>query len=687
MTAFVVARVFLAAALLLGIAGPGVWGTGGLTQETGAAPAAPTQVAARGAPLLQAAPCDARCETRLVVLKEQVDLRGSFGRSRADRQRNLVAALRAKAEATQRPLLIFLVARAKAGLVASITPLWVQNAVLVYGVPEVFDELMRRPDVAAIISESTIGGPEVPIPGPATSQVQATTAVEPNIALINAPALWELGLHGEGIVVASMDTGVDVTHPELAARYRGGANSWYDPYGQHPSGPVDRNGHGTWSMGVMVGGSESGAAIGVAPGAQWIAVKMFNDRNQASTSAIHLGYQWLLDPDDDPATPDAPDVVNNSWTYGAPGCDLEFQPDLAALAAAGITPVFAAGNFGPGDATDASPSNNPSALPVGATDNAGAIYSDSSRGPTSCGGASHTFPDLVAPGVDTLTTDLYGLYTRVTGTSFAAPHVSGALALLLDAYPDLTVDQQRQALLDTSHDLGPAGPDNAFGAGLLDVLAAYNSLAGASSAIFADGFESGDFGPWTAAQTDGGRLTITSTAALSGTQGLRARLDGGAPVYVSDSTPAAERDYNARFYYSPAGAMLPRGLPHALFAAFDGSGQAIVRVEVQSMSRKVQVRAVAQSSGADVGTPWTTISSTKHALEIGWAAASSEAGSDGRLTFYIDGMARTTLGDLATGGSRIEEARLGPYAGTPSATWGDEYFDEFSSTRGEVIGP
>ena len=90
--------------------------------------------------------------------------------------------------------------------------------------------------------------------------------------------------------------------------WRGGSNSWYDPYGQHPAVPTDMSGHGTWTMGVMVGGDAGGTSLGVAPEAQWISVKIFNDQGGATATAIHLGFQWLLDPDGDPATPDAPDV-------------------------------------------------------------------------------------------------------------------------------------------------------------------------------------------------------------------------------------------------------------------------------------------------------------------------------------------------------------------------------------------
>ena len=111
-----------------------------------------------------------------------------------------------------------------------------------------------------------------------------------------------------------MDTGVDYLHPDLAQRWRGGPNSWYDPNGEHAT-PYDHTGHGTQVMGIMVGGDAGGASIGVAPGARWISVKIFNDAGYSSISIIHEGFQWLMDPDGNPDTNDAPDVINNSWGY------------------------------------------------------------------------------------------------------------------------------------------------------------------------------------------------------------------------------------------------------------------------------------------------------------------------------------------------------------------------------------
>jgi subtilisin family serine protease len=404
----------------------------------------------------------------IVVLKDQVDPGGIKEPGRHRRRAALERALRARADSGQRGLLSLLRARRSQGLVSAVTPLWIVNGVAVTATRSVLSELAARPEVRAVRPDLKIQAPVL-----TTSGVPA----EPNLTRVSAPALWDLGYRGQGVVVASLDTGVDATHPDLAGRYRGGANSWYDPNGEHPSTPIDVSGHGTATMGVMVGGDAGGTAVGMAPDAKWIAAKIFNDRGTATASGIHLAMQWLLDPDGNPDTADAPDVVNNSWTGSAGGCTLDFQPDLRNLRAAGILPVFAAGNFGPTAGSVYSPANNAEAFAVGATDNADALDPSSGRGPSPC--ASAAAPRLTAPGVNIRTTDLYGQYVIASGTSLSAPHAAGALALLFSAYPDLDVDRQAAALQNGAADLGVAGLDNDYGYGRLNALAAYQWLASA----------------------------------------------------------------------------------------------------------------------------------------------------------------------------------------------------------------
>jgi serine protease AprX len=402
------------------------------------------------------------------------------------RRFKIVQALKDKAERTQGSLRAFLEGRGS----TRIKPLWITNAIAATVPSWVISELERLPEVESIELDAVI---EAPI------TTYGTTALpEWNLSAIKAPALWALGYTGKGVVVANLDTGVDIHHPDLKDKWRGGTNSWFNPYADPSNAlfcgrshrcapcerssetPCDADGHGTATMGIMVGGTAGGTAIGVAPEAQWIAVKVFNDAGNSATSIIHQGFQWLLDPDGHSSTNDAPDVVNASWaSNNVNGCDLTFQPDFEALKAAGIAVVFAAGNEGPSPSTSVSPANTPGAFAVGAVDQSLIIASFSSRGPSACDAT--IFPEVVAPGANIRTSDLTGggtvpdSYSFVDGTSFSAPHAAGAMALLLSAFPNLTVSELEVSLQRTALDLGGMGADNTYGAGLIDLLEAYQA--------------------------------------------------------------------------------------------------------------------------------------------------------------------------------------------------------------------
>lgn len=303
----------------------------------------------------------------------------------------------------------------------------------------------------------------------AAPQVAATPAAAVagwNVAAVHAPGLWARGHTGHGIVVATMDTGADLDHPALRRKWRGGTNSWFDPHGEEPA-PYDAAGHGTQALGVIVGDP----SIGIAPDARWIAARLYDHDGRASLSDIHLAFQWMLDPDGDPATADAPDVLNASWALsgGVAGtCTLEFSDDIRMLRSAGIAVVFAAGNDGPRPGTSSSPANNPGVLSVGAVDRDLTIARQASRGPSACDGSA--FPRVLAPGVGVRTADLShgGLasYTTASGSSLAAPHAAGVLALLAGAYPGASVDELEAALVRGAR----------AGDGLIDATAAFELL-------------------------------------------------------------------------------------------------------------------------------------------------------------------------------------------------------------------
>ena len=181
---------------------------------------------------------------------------------------------------------------------------------------------------------------------------------------------------------------------------------------------------------------------------------------------MHAGFEWLLAPNGDPAL--APDVINNSWS--GDGARTEFLPDVAAVQAAGIIPVFAAGNFGPAYGTISSPASFPHTIAVGASDEADQIPWFSSRGPSAL--TDETKPLLVAPGTNVLSSKPNGQYARHNGTSMATPHVVGAIALLLAANPNLTPVEISNRLTQTAVPLGETIPNRDSGYGRLDVYAA-----------------------------------------------------------------------------------------------------------------------------------------------------------------------------------------------------------------------
>ena len=420
---------------------------------------------ALNAELLTAAPED---EIRVIVeFTPRVDLPTLRNMPRPQRRELMATEMKAAAERDQRGVRSLLQSRGVKGT----RHLWMINSLAVKAPAKVIQELAAHPEVLSLRIDRKITAAEI--------LLQSFPPPEANINTINANDLWVQGDLGQGAVVAVMDTGADVNHPDLAGTWRGGTNSWFDPYGVHTT-PVDSDGHGTGVLGIMVGGGAGGTTIGTAPGAKWIAAKMFDDTGNTFDSVIHQVFQWFLDPDGNPATDDAPDVVNASWGFQnlAGICVNTYQPDIDALNAAGIAVVFAAGNTGPGAATSISPANNAGAIAVGSVDDLNVIDPTSARGTSTCD--NRVYPDVVAPGDTIKTADLsfggFPFYISGTGTSYSAPHAAGVIALLRSAFPNATLDQLKSALTGSAADLGAVGPDDVYGNGLVNAAAAYASL-------------------------------------------------------------------------------------------------------------------------------------------------------------------------------------------------------------------
>ncbi|OGC46166.1 hypothetical protein A3F07_02410 [candidate division WWE3 bacterium RIFCSPHIGHO2_12_FULL_38_15] len=303
--------------------------------------------------------------------------------------------------------------------------------------------------------------------------------VQWNLAAVRADEVWPLGVIGTVVVVMNNDTGVDITHSALAAKYRGnstGSNdyNWIDPSDVCGGTICDNDGHGTHTMGTIVGDN-----IGMAPGAKFIAGKGC-EYSSCSEYALHSVADWAVAPtrmDGSSPRPDLrPHVINNSW--GGPGGSSWYQADVDAWIASGMIPVFSAGNNGAwGCETMGSPGDYANILAWAAVDSNNAVAYFSSRGPRPNGS---TGPDMSAPGVGVRSSVPGGGYAEASGTSMAAPHGAGAVALLLSARPDLVgnFDTVRSLILSSAFPLtttewcggvpGDNVPNNTFGWGRLD---------------------------------------------------------------------------------------------------------------------------------------------------------------------------------------------------------------------------
>ncbi|MEV7616806.1 S8 family serine peptidase [Streptomyces sp. NPDC089799] len=442
--------------------------------------------------------------------------------TRAAKAETVYKAKKAHADRTQAGL-----RTALDGARAEYTPYWIVNAVRVVGDRKLAGSLAERPEVARIDADD-----EVDLPKPVEGRREASAdAVEWNIDRINAPKVWEeLGVRGEGIVVANIDSGVDYTHPAVAAQYRGRAAdgtvshayNWFDPAGICAGGaPCDNNDHGTHTMGTMVGDDGGANKIGVAPGAKWIAAKGC-ETNSCSEASLLASGQWIVAPTDangqNPRPDLAPHIVNNSW--GGAGGDGWYQQVVDTWRAAGIFPAFSNGNSGPGCATSGSPGDYASSYSSGAFDINNAIAPFSSRGAPQGGGIK---PNIAAPGVN-VRSSVPGGYDSFSGTSMASPHTAATVALIWSAAPALEGDvAQTEALLDgTAVDTdntgcgGTAADNNVFGEGRLDALAAVRAAPRGALGSLAGTVRSGGEPVAGAKVTADGPIDRTTTTAADG---------------------------------------------------------------------------------------------------------------------------------------------------------------------------
>lgn len=400
-------------------------------------------------------------EAFIVILNDQADSSEIQNIEDFDERRSaLYGRLTAHAKNTQVDLRAWLDARE-----VDYTPFYLVNSIAVRGSVLTRWQVSRQAGVDYILSDY-LARPIHSIASNFSLDAAAAAPLPPpgglpwGIDRIDAEKVWqEIGVEGEGIIVGNADSGVDWQHPAVATQYRGSERdhdyTWFDPRWGSPV-PAYTGAHGTHTLGTTLGQG----GIGVAPGATWIACRNL-PTNRGRVSDYIACMQFLFAPfpvggdafTDGDVTRGA-HVTNNSW--GCPpeeGCDGFTMPiAIQHLRNAGQMMVVSAGNDGPSCSTIGVPATADQAFSVGAINESGLVTGFSSRGPVLFDGTGTLKPDIVAPGEGVYSSIPNGGYAYFPGTSMAGPHVTGVVALMWSANPELIgkIDATEQILVETA---------------------------------------------------------------------------------------------------------------------------------------------------------------------------------------------------------------------------------------------
>src|SRR5947207_11415829 len=474
----------------------------------------PLEIAAKIAPEVLAQTAQGGSASIIILLADQANVSAAHEMKDQDARGWFVYnTLTQHAARTQAALRAELEARG-----VSYQSFWAANMIVATADRALLESLAAREDVARIDSNNAvrwIEPPELANFSMAPSSPSAPNTAEWGVQNVNAPPVWALGFTGQGMVIGDQDTGERWTHNALKPRYRGWDgttadhnSNWHDaihsavnnPCGVDTLEPCDDSGHGTHTAGTTVGDDGSGNQIGVAPGAKWIACRNMDQGNGTPATYTEC-FQFTIAPTDlsgnNPNPALRPHVLNNSWTCPASErCTTraELEAIVNNTEAAGIFVEASAGNSGPNCSTVADPPAIYSAsFSTGAIDITNTLAGFSSRGPSIFYSPALLKPNVSAPGVNVRsafrTSDT--TFVNLSGTSMAGPHVVGVVALLWSARASLvrniaatkTILQNtaNPAVAVTSQTCGGTPstqiPNNSFGYGRVDALAAFNASA------------------------------------------------------------------------------------------------------------------------------------------------------------------------------------------------------------------
>jgi subtilisin family serine protease len=410
--------------------------------------------------------------------------------------------------------------------VTRVRPYWITNSVSMQVSPEMLQRIVERDDVEHVELirhanlENLLDAPDDPLqdfqgpelepfgPEHATDSAETTWGVR----RINAPLLWQLGLTGDGVVVAVIDTGVNYHHPDLRLRMWDGGDDYpthgFD-FASDEGDPMDEQGHGTACAGIVAGDGTSGKGTGVAPRAKIMAIRV-----GGSEEAFQAGMQFAVDRRVHVIS------MSMSWKYPDSPAYPGWRRMSETIWAAGILHANSIGNQGTDLSTYplpyniATPGNCPppwmhpsqvpaggvaSAIGCGATDDADQLATYSGRGPAAWEEGPYTDyeyaegqrpglikPDVCAPGPGTISCNWrYTLdagapaYVPFGGTSAATPHVAGCLALLAHACirsgTPVVPARVQEALESTAVRISgqTRAKENHYGAGRIDAYEAF----------------------------------------------------------------------------------------------------------------------------------------------------------------------------------------------------------------------